>query len=293
MENEQQPSSGKLWVTIGASVLVTGLVVGGAMFAYAKQQQNNANSTSSSLQAQIDKLNSDLAISRITPLPDVTPTPTATPLATPTPTTTPTTAPASTPTPTSTPVATPTPTPSSTIFKSPYFSVTVPSDWKATSARSSAEAVNITKGNYILYINTHASQVGGGFGGRFSEIAMGAPSADATITEWPTDPCLTPIYTPTTGNYLYSSRGDLYVDKTAPSWCNIPTTGTAWYFSYITGSKGYYFNQYTNTGNDALVITMAYNTSSVNNLPKKGDASLTAALDAMTSIASTLHIVGH
>ena len=159
-------------------------------------------------------------------------------------------------------------------------------------------AVNITKGNYILYINTQASQASGVEGGRFSEIAMGAPSAEAVVTDWPNECGTSEIHPTLVANH---PRVDLYVGpQDERSWCKVPAGGkTAWFFSYITadndkGSDGRpYFNYYEHIspeGGMGYVITMAYDSKDINSLPVKGSASLDVALSEMTDIISTLEL---
>src|SRR5260370_16916881 len=82
--------------------------------------------------------------------------------------------------------------------------------WTATRARRIPAAVNITKGNYILYINTQTSQASGVEAGRFAEIAMGAPSVDAVVTVQPSPPCgtaeSTPVSAPPTRTDFYPTN---------------------------------------------------------------------------------------
>src|SRR3989338_1264331 len=84
---------------------------------------------------------------------------------------------------------TPTPPAPTETYENSYIKVNTFSGWTASSPKSNPRAVNIIKGKYILYINTAASQASGVIGGRFSEIAMGAPSADAVVLVHPTEPC--------------------------------------------------------------------------------------------------------
>ena len=189
----------------------------------------------------------------------------------------------------------------SKIYENQYMKVTVPGGWKAAEAVKTVyngsvavkspnpAAVNITKGNYTLYINTQASQASGAEGGRFAEIAMGAPSADAVVTEQPSPPCGTSENHPA---ILDHPRVDLYVSsKDKTDYCNVPTNGkTVWYFSYITNSSNGYFNYYKNDTPPGFVITMAYNSKTVNSFPVKGSMELNQALDDMTTIIKSLDI---
>lgn len=178
-----------------------------------------------------------------------------------------------------------------TVYENQYMKVVLLPGWTAKSPRRAPAAVNIAKGNYILYINTQASQASGVEGGRFAEIAQGAPSADAVITEYPTPPCGKGESKPAFDQH---TRIDLYVSKDdakSQAWCNAPSSGaTVWYFSYITDAAGGFFNFYVPGQNRALVVTMAYRTKSVDSLPVKGSADLNSMLSEMTSIVNSLKI---
>lgn len=214
------------------------------------------------------------------------------------------------------PAVLPLPTePVTQVFENEYMKLIVPAGWKldeltqtlqdqqynkatgtttktGESVTTKTGAVNITKDNYILYIHPHASQASGVTGGRFAEIAMGAPSADSVVTEQPSPPC---GQTVSGGSInipgINLTRKDLYVSKAdKKDYCAVPTIGTAWYFSYITNSKGGYINYYKADELPGYVITMAYNTADVNALPQKGTPELTAALADMTGIVKTLEL---
>ncbi|GEM_PF-3333167 len=174
------------------------------------------------------------------------------------------------------------------VYENEYMKLSIPEGWTATQSNKNSGAVNITKGNYILYINTQASQASGVTGGRFSEIAMGAPSADAVIKSYPGPECGKQEKYNAFESY---QRIDLYVSTTDAVYnCNVPKSGTVWYFSYLTTSKGGYFNYYKDDEAPGLVVTMAYNAKDLNRLPQKGSAELTAALAEMTDIVKTLEV---
>ncbi len=191
-------------------------------------------------------------------------------------------------------------------YETDYFKVVVPESWTIKQAvkkviEGSIEktlpnpaAVNITKGDYILYINTQASQASGVEGGRFAEIAMGAASADAVVTTQPSPPCGTSQTIPAA---LDHPRVDLYVSKAdilGKNWCAAPASGkNVWYFSYITNSQGSYFNYYTQGQGLSYVITMAYNSKDLNSLPEKSSSELNKALTEMTDIVKSLEIKKH
>lgn len=212
-------------------------------------------------------------------------------------------------TPSSTVSESPAPTSTSTtvtqskIYSNQYMTVTIPAGWSYSEAYETIQnktydkktnqtylvgtpvtrktgAINIMKNNYILYINPQATPVGGAEGGRLSEIGMGAPSFDAVAINPPQPPCETPIQGPTVQDFR---RYDLYVSSAnTKGECNKPSSGTVWYFSYLSRDGGYF--------NGNLVITMAYNSRDVNMLPKKGSATLNTMLAEMTSIAGTLEV---
>lgn len=177
-----------------------------------------------------------------------------------------------------------------TVYENQYMKVALLPGWTAKKPRRTPGAVNIAKGHYILYINTQASQASGVEGGRFDEIAMGAPSADAVVTEYPTPPCGKGESSPAFDQH---TRVDLFVSKDnakSQAWCNAPSSGaTVWYFSYITDAAGGgYFNFYVPGQNRALVITMAYRSKDVNSLPVKGSTELNSMLSEMTSMVNLL-----
>ncbi len=142
-----------------------------------------------------------------------------------------------TPTPTAT--AIPEPTETTRVYGNEFFRISLLSGWDVEPAGGAPNtgAVSIRKDKYILYVNPRAQQASGVEGGRFSEIAMGAPSADAVITEHPVPPCADPVNGGVFGDW---QRKDLYVDSaTTASWCNKPVPGKqVWYFSYITTETG-------------------------------------------------------
>jgi hypothetical protein len=176
-------------------------------------------------------------------------------------------------------------------YENQYMKVVLQPGWAAKKPRRTLSAVNITRGNYILYISTQATQASGAEGGRFSEIAMGAPSADAVVTVQPSPPCGKAESTPVLHPY---TRVDLYVsqaDSKSQEWCNAPSSGaTVWYFSYITDAAGGFLNHYVPGQGPALVITMAYRSKDVNSLPIKGSTELNSALAEMTAMVNSLKV---
>lgn len=178
-----------------------------------------------------------------------------------------------------------------TVYENDYMRVSVPKGWAIDDAGNApkANAINITKGNYILYINPNASQASGVDGGRFAEIAMGAPSADAVVVEQPSPPCGTEK---TSAVKVGWTRHDWFVSSAdKKDYCAVPSgSGAVWYFSYITDSKNGYINYYTAGNPPGWVITMGYNSKTVNALPTQNSSELSNALAEMTDIAKTLEL---
>ena len=210
------------------------------------------------------------------------------------------------------------------IFSNQYMTFTVPTGWTVEEANHSVynedcvskkicttpaqankiepnpAAVNITKGNYILYINTRTGQSSGVEGGRFSEIAGGAPSVDAVENEAPAEPCeMSSVVSAMNVNGISGQRTDFYTGSNNRSgMCKTPANGKeVWYFSYFgavtspdTGAG--YFNYYNVPDIQLIgwVVTMAYNSEDVNSLPVKGSADLNQALSDMSGILKTLKI---
>ena len=188
-----------------------------------------------------------------------------------------------------TPTITGTQTQQSRIYENQYLEITIPAGWSYSVAQTGA--INITKDGYILYINPRMEQASGVIGGRFSEIARGAPSADAVIREHPSNPCgmqEIAISQEITGMITGHQRFDWYVNnQTTGNNCNAPNDGsTIWYFSYV--SKDGYINYYVQDGQLGYVITMSFDSGNVNQLPRKDSKALDEKLVEMSSILETL-----
>ena len=197
---------------------------------------------------------------------------------------------------------------SSSIYENEYLKVSIPSGWTAKEATETVvdndveqqvpnpAAVNITKGDYVIHINTQAEQASGVEGGRFAEIAMGALSVDAVITEEPGTSCGTEQGNDLAINGESHPRVDLYIsanqqENKYKTYCVTPTNGsTVWYFSYITNKDYSNFNYYKEGEAKAFVITMYYNSKDINNFPVKGSTELNATLAEMNSIVKSLEI---
>lgn len=189
-------------------------------------------------------------------------------------------------------IVAPTPTSAISWYDGGMLRLKLVAGWKATVVDSSGYpgAVNVRKGKYILYINPRAQQASGVEGGRFSEIAMGAPSIDAVITEHPVPPCNEPVRGGAYGTWV---REDLYVDaNTTAAWCRKPPTDkSVWYFSYITTEVGGYFNYYEAGEPIALVVTAAYDSMVLSELPERGSSELERILGEVGQMAETISII--
>lgn len=174
-----------------------------------------------------------------------------------------------------------------TTYENEFLTIAVPDDWTVSEV-TEPSAVSITKGGWILYINASASQASGVTGGRFVEISMGAPSVDAVITEQPSE-CGTTQSHDVFGKF---TRVDYLMNATDErDWCEAPTNGKfVWFFSYLTSPGNGFFNYGPSGQQPSLVITMAYDTDIVNDLPEAKDEELEIALQQMTEIASTLSL---
>lgn len=183
------------------------------------------------------------------------------------------------------------------VFENEYLKLTIPNDWKYQTVKSGA--INILKDNYILYINPNASQASGVEGGRFSEIASGAPGADLVIKTHPSNPCGL-SESSNISNQLV--RSDFYINSEMAAKmlnCNAPTDEkTVWYFSYVTTKgDGYFgdfskFNIFPTDSRRQLVITMTYQASNVNNLPVKSSEQFKKMLSEMTEIVKSIEFKG-
>lgn len=179
------------------------------------------------------------------------------------------------------------PTAKGVTYENEYLTVNIPDGWTVSQA-TEPSAVNITKENWILYMDANISQASGVTGGRFSEIGMGVPSVDAVITEHPSV-CGTTVSHEAFGKFTrvdyFMSAGD------ERDWCVAPTDAkTVWFFSYITSPGNGFFNYGPSGQKPGLVISMAYNSGVVNDLPEANNEELEAALKEMTEIASTLSL---
>jgi len=168
-------------------------------------------------------------------------------------------------------------------FENQYLRIQIVPGW--TVAASGDQTLNLIQGKYLLSINpifTHASGVEGG---RFSEIVQGMPSVDAVTGN---------VDQPASGGEcaLYPSDalkvtkeialGNLYTDSSKMgNGCVFPTSGPpAWFGSFFSG--GGPESEYT--------ITLSYNTTDVNALPRKGSAQLRQVFTEVAAVLKTLRL---
>ncbi len=171
-----------------------------------------------------------------------------------------------------------------TNFSNNFMTIDIPKDWTYSEA---ADAINIEKSGYILYINPNFNQASGVNGARFSEISEGSPSADLVMLVQPNDPCGTKA---SKSIFLDYVRTDLYISKNNGSEaCGAPTdNSTRWYFSYVTTGTGYVNYYDTSSPSTSYVITMSYQTDSINMLPNQDENNLEDMLNQMSDILKTL-----
>ncbi len=144
---------------------------------------------------------------------------------------------------------------------------------------SAAPELKLSHGKYVLTIDPIFIHASGVNGGRFGEITSGMPSVEAVRSgvEGPWGAICAPGEEMVVGRTL--SLMTLYTDDTKSNvdgGCQFPSDGqSAWFGSYFVGEGG--GSEYT--------ITLAYDTTDVNALPKKGAPELRQALsDAITML---------
>jgi IPT/TIG domain len=146
------------------------------------------------------------------------------------------------------------------------------------------QKLNLVRGKYLLTINpifTHASGIQGG---RFIEIAVGMPSLDAATrnadpgsgaecAQWPFG-----VLKITES----ISLANLYTDSSkAGDVCVFPSSGKpVWFGSFFSAGA---------TGSD-YTITLSYDTTDVNSLPKKGSPELKRVFTEVAVMLRTLEL---
>jgi hypothetical protein len=179
----------------------------------------------------------------------------------------------------------------SQVYHNQYIKVTIPAGWSAQQAVNNPAALNITKGNYILFINARANQASGVEGGRFEEYAGGAPSVDALIVEHSGGPCGKSETSTINANEVSTERKDYYVSSNdSGQFCRKPTINSILWYLSVVGNGFNYFNVPDYSGAVGWVATMAYNSKVINSFPVKNSSELNQILSEMTSVIKTLTI---
>lgn len=183
------------------------------------------------------------------------------------------------------------------VFTDQNLSINVLPGWvaKQSTAKTAPEAVNITDGNYILYINPLFGHASGIQGGRFSEVTGGMPSVDLVMTQVeqpasPTDCSVDGKLSEPINSEV--SLWNLYTDNTKThNGCAFPSSGVSvWFGSYSSGSAVAFGRTSSPDQFNEFAITVAYNTKNVNTLPKKNDPVLNSTLADVVSMLKTLKL---
>src|SRR3989344_811982 len=184
-------------------------------------------------------------------------------------------------------------------YESDYLSLDVTSGWttKAATAANTKGAVNVTKGNYILYVNPVFLHASGIIGGRFSELTDSMPSVDLVMAkvERPANPedCAETVGRSITEKL---SLTEMYTNSLKKgNSCQFPSDGeTRWFGSFSSGDAEPAFGRKGSTRieNNDYAITLAYKTSSINNLPKtsKGNSELQSVFDDVNTMLKSLKL---
>jgi len=168
-------------------------------------------------------------------------------------------------------------------FENHYLTITILPGW--TVEPSVDQNLNIIRGKYLLSINpifTHASGV---TGGRFSEIVGGMPSVDAVMGK---------VDQPAGGFECSQSSAksmtvtkaislsNLYTDSSkSENGCTFPSSGQpVWFGSYFSGEGS----------ESEYAITLTYDTSDVNRLPKKNSPELRHVFSDVVAMLKTLDL---
>jgi IPT/TIG domain len=168
-------------------------------------------------------------------------------------------------------------------FDNQYLKITILNGW--TTAPSADQKLNLTKGKYLLTINPIFDHASGVEGGRFSEIVDRMSSVDAVTRniDQPASGAECALYPSERLKVTRSiSLGNLYTDSSkAGNGCIFPSGNSpVWFGSFFSGGGSE--SDYT--------ITLAYNTTDVNNLPKKDSPELKRIFVEAAAMLRTLHL---
>lgn len=256
-----------LYLSIAVAVFSTGIIVGGVTFFIVNKL--NANKVNKS------------STTNITPTTSVVPTSTNNSTHKTSPTPNKTTKP-------SNPKSSAKPTLAS--FVNSHFEIKLQPGWVAKGQPTGV--VNITKGDYILYINPRFKQTSGIEGARLDEIITGSPSGDLVTLFHPAVECSNTLnqFENVSGGW---KRYSLYTNSGSNStFCRRPTDGkTHWYFSfYVRGEPyvTYIDNNHQEYG--SYVITLSVKRNKVNSLPVKDSTELLTIFEDVNMMLESLKV---
>ncbi len=166
-------------------------------------------------------------------------------------------------------------------FNNQYVRMTILPGWTAS---ASIPELKVTHGKYVLTINPMYQHASGVEGGRFEEVTDGMSSIEAVRAEVVQPSWILCAKSDVTVITEMLSLANLYTDDTKENLengCKFPADGKpAWFGSYFAG-----------TGSESeYTITLAYDTSDVNQLPKKDDPKLQKVLDDVVAMLKTLQL---
>ena len=257
-----------LYLSIAVAVLSTGIIVGGATFFIVNKL--NAN-----------KINKNSIITNTTPTTSVVSTSTNNSAHKTSPIPNKITKPSK---------LKPTVKPTPTSFVNSHFEIRLQPGWVAKGQPTGV--VNITKGDYILYINPRFKQSSGIEGARLDEIITGFPSGDLVTLFRPAVECSNTLdqFENVSGGW---KRYSLYTNSSSNStFCKRPTDGkTHWYFAfYVRGEPyvTYIDNNHQEYG--SYVITLSVKRNKVNSLPVKDSTELLTIFEDVNRMLESLKI---
>ncbi len=169
-------------------------------------------------------------------------------------------------------------------FENQYLKMTILPGWTVI---SSPPEVKVTHDKYVLTINSIYVHASGVEGGRFGEATAEMPSVTAVRADVE-GPWGTTCAQDQPGQEIIvnakMSLGNLYTDDTKANvdgGCKFPSDGkSAWFGALFVGEGSE--SEYT--------ITLGYDTTDVNELPKKGTPKLTQVLNDVKTMLKTLEL---
>ena len=165
-------------------------------------------------------------------------------------------------------------------FSNQFLTITILPGW---TARPAEPTLDILRGKYILSINPIFSHASGVTGGRFPEIAARMASVDAVMRNvdqpaggWECSEGDRTIVTSTL------SGSNLYTDKSkSGNGCNFPLGLQPVWFGSFFGDRSVVSDH---------TITLSYDTTDVNKLPKRGSQELRAVFHDVVAMLKTLSL---